>query len=286
MERVPEPPVGGSLSSPGDGQRLSTAALVSAAPSASLTVPPQPDAVPLLSVCVGGRCSRRLSWSEVALLVREGRFESLGRLDQQLAEYAASKAAILAEYHTITDRLREQRLGAPCRLEDGRKRCDWSARPGAVQSELAQQTANGTSHWELLKADDGRPMRVCWYPKYARAAPTAAPAHSAAPRSSAHPRVHCLLCCVRCSEFLYAVADDVQHHLLWSDAFLAVDSRLCCALLERHRPLALYERASFINPPYLRSVPDLHHIHVFSRRRAQPQSQAAHAQSAEPVHPT
>ena len=80
----------------------------------------------LLTVCVDGRCSRRLTWAEIVLLVHAGRLEALGRLDFQLAEYAASQAAMRREYHSVVDRLREQRFGAPCRLLDGRKVCDFT----------------------------------------------------------------------------------------------------------------------------------------------------------------
>ena len=128
----------------------------------------------LLEVCVDGRCSRRLQWEEVELLVKAGRLEALGRLDHQLADYAKSKAAMLCDYHSVVDRLREHRLGAPCRLVDGRKKCDWTeeAEDAAAQQQAGAggdgQTAEaGEANHELAETDEGKQIRLCWYPKSA-----------------------------------------------------------------------------------------------------------------------
>ena len=102
-----------------------------------------------------------------------GRLEALGRLDHQLADYAASKAAMLSEYHGVVDRLREHRLGAPCRLVEGKKKCDWTA---VAESEKAGGGGGGGGvggagagevNYEVAETDEGQPIRLCWYPKSA-----------------------------------------------------------------------------------------------------------------------
>ena len=191
----------------------------------------------LLTVCVDGRCSRRLSWEEVVTLVRANRLEALGRLDFQLREYSVAKAAMQREYHSVVDRLRERRLGAPCRAIEGRKKCDWGMEAAGGEGVATAATRPPLVRpYEEVTSDDGEVLRVCWYP----------------------------------NEFGYAIEGDVEHHLLWTDRLLETDSRLFQRLLRRHRPEAEWEAVVFINPPELRSIPDLHHIHIFSKRKPAP----------------
>ena len=180
----------------------------------------------LLSVCVDGLCSRRLHWEELRTLVEEGRLEAMGRLDWQLTQYAESKADMLRHYHSVTDRLRDKRLAAPCRLDGGRWRCDWTQ-----QSSSDVEPAPPGHPMRVMEDDDGLPLRVCWWE----------------------------------NEFGYAIDESIGHHLVWSDRYLCPNSRLFQLLLSEYRPASDFEVLTFINPPHLRSVPDLHHIHVFSR---------------------
>ena len=203
------------------------------AASAQCTAVPEPVSSSLrslLRVCVDGLCSRRLQWEELVVLVSAGRLEAMGRLDWQLSEYGESKAAMLREYHSVTDRLRDRRLAAPCRLdEDGRKRCDWTQQQSTQQVEPPPP-----GHPMRVELDDeGRPLRVCWWK----------------------------------NEYGYAIDEGIGHHLVWTDRYLSPQSRLFQRILSEHKPSDEYELLTFINPPHLRSIPDINHIHVFSRRR-------------------
>ena len=207
--------------------------------SVAASVPPTSNATlqSLLTVCVGGLCARRLQWAELALLINEGRLEALGRLDWQLAHYFDAKKNVLHEYHSMTDRLRDQRLAAPCRLEDGKKRCDWTQQPADRIN-----TPPPGHPMRALVDDDGLPLRVCWWR----------------------------------NEYGYAIDSAIQHHLIWSDRYLPPHSRLVQQLLAEYRPESEFEILTFINPPHLRSIPNLHHQHVFSRPRQRQQQQQQH----------
>ena len=221
-----------SMSNVGSAAPPSSSDQYRAVPQSVAASSPQPSSTApssLLSVCVDGLCSRRLNWDELVVLVGAGRLEALGRLDWQLVQYGKSKAVMLREYHSVTDRLRDVRLAAPCRLEDGRKRCDWTQ-----QSHAQQMEPSPPGHpMRVVADDDGLPMRVCWWE----------------------------------NEFGYAIDSGIGHHLLWSDRYLSPDSRLFQRLLSEHRLSNEFEVLTFINPLHLRSIPDLQHIHVFSRPR-------------------
>ena len=226
---------GGSVGQSASSEQFTA---VPAPVAASVSRPSPASLQSLLLVCANGLCSRRLHWDELVLLVGEGRLEAMGRLDWQLAYYAESKADMLREYHTVTDRLRDQRLAAPCRLEDGRRRCDWTQQP--PQSTHAVEPAPAGHPMRVMEDDDGLPLRVCWWQ----------------------------------NEYGYAIDEGIEHHLVWSDRYLDPTSRLFQRILSEQRPASEFEVLTFINPPHLRSVPDLHHIHVFSRSYGQSQHEA------------
>lgn len=217
---------------------------VPATVAASVASPSPASLQSLLTVCVDGLCSRRLRWDELVVLISAGRLEALGRLDWQLSDYAKSKAVMLEEYHSVTDRLRDRRLAAPCRLEDGRKRCDWTQQSS---QQIESPPADHPMRVEL--DDDGLPLRLCWW-------------HN---------------------EFGYAIDDHIGHDLVWTDRYLSPHSRLFQRVLDEHKPSKQFDVLTFINPPHLRSIPDLHHIHVFSRPRQKQQQTSSTLQNAAPV---
>ena len=56
----------------------------------------------------------------------------------------------------------------------------------------------------------------------------------------------------------------IRHDVVWFERGEHTESELG-ALLREHRPPEVWETAWWVNPVALRSVPELHHIHVLSR---------------------
>ena len=68
----------------------------------------------------------------------------------------------------------------------------------------------------------------------------------------------------RANEFPYHLEPGIDHAILWSNVELTKD--LIEQQIAKHVP-ADFEYVWFINTPSLRSVPDIHHAHVMSRKR-------------------
>eukprot|EP01120_Amphizonella_sp_Union-15-10_P017443 TRINITY_DN967_c0_g1_i2.p1 TRINITY_DN967_c0_g1~~TRINITY_DN967_c0_g1_i2.p1 ORF type:complete len:175 (-),score=26.34 TRINITY_DN967_c0_g1_i2:176-700(-) len=67
----------------------------------------------------------------------------------------------------------------------------------------------------------------------------------------------------RVNDYRYAVEDSIEHHLIWSTVPLTEDK--IKQILEKER--VGYEYLFFVNPPNLQSVKNVHHVHVFSRKK-------------------
>jgi len=66
----------------------------------------------------------------------------------------------------------------------------------------------------------------------------------------------------RPNDFPYLLQPGIEHHIIWCEAGSITDQEVQ-EVLARER--AGWETLVFENPPALRTVPELHHIHVFSR---------------------
>ena len=67
------------------------------------------------------------------------------------------------------------------------------------------------------------------------------------------------------NDFRYALTDDVQHCLIWSNRQLT--SQQINQTLHQHVPSIDFDVLHFVNPVALQSIPDIHHVHVFARRK-------------------
>jgi hypothetical protein len=65
------------------------------------------------------------------------------------------------------------------------------------------------------------------------------------------------------NDFPYAKEDDVSQHLIWSMKPLS-EERIISILNDK---LPNSEYVYFINPPHLRSIREVYHVHVFSRKK-------------------
>ena len=68
------------------------------------------------------------------------------------------------------------------------------------------------------------------------------------------------------NEFPYAFEQGIEHHVLWS-AEGALSEDVIKGEIEKHRPAEIFESVFFVNAEQMRSVRDVHHAHVISRRR-------------------
>lgn len=75
------------------------------------------------------------------------------------------------------------------------------------------------------------------------------------------------------NEFPYFLPADIEHHCIWSHPKeLSVPQ--IEEVLRRQRPDNEFEYVWFVNPPHLKSVPDVDHAHVLSRKIRKEMQQA------------
>jgi hypothetical protein len=65
----------------------------------------------------------------------------------------------------------------------------------------------------------------------------------------------------------YYLEDGIEHHVLWCEAG-PIATEAFAEIVKRERDPAVYDTIIFENPPALRSVPELHHVHILSKKRA------------------
>eukprot|EP01121_Diplochlamys_sp_Union-15-3_P008974 TRINITY_DN2415_c0_g1_i1.p1 TRINITY_DN2415_c0_g1~~TRINITY_DN2415_c0_g1_i1.p1 ORF type:complete len:153 (-),score=4.00 TRINITY_DN2415_c0_g1_i1:58-516(-) len=65
------------------------------------------------------------------------------------------------------------------------------------------------------------------------------------------------------NDFRYALDPTIEHHLIWS-TFELKESHIK-TILEKNR--SGYECVYFVNPPAIRTVQSVHHVHVISRKK-------------------
>jgi hypothetical protein len=67
------------------------------------------------------------------------------------------------------------------------------------------------------------------------------------------------------NRFPYDLAHGIQHWLVWCDPKPNEPEKIISNVLNREFPSDRFDRISFINPPRLRSIPDVFHAHIFTR---------------------
>ena len=68
------------------------------------------------------------------------------------------------------------------------------------------------------------------------------------------------------NDFPYYLVENIQHWLIWSDPKPVNVEEMIEQILNKNFPLEKFERLSFVNPPRLRSVSDVFHAHIFTRK--------------------
>lgn len=69
------------------------------------------------------------------------------------------------------------------------------------------------------------------------------------------------------NEFPYNFTSDVQHDVLWSGRPLS-DNEIQ-QLVEYYKPSTEWETRYFVNPPEWKSIPEVEHVQIFSRKKQQ-----------------
>jgi len=175
-------------------------------------------------------CSRRLSWEELGVLLDADAPRWLARMPEEYAGYLERKEYIRAHYRSTSDFVRHTKYDVACR-----------------QVPVAEP------------ADALHPAQ----PKLACDFPDADPVFDAAagdalPASWFGP-----------NDFGYALDRSILHEVIWLRVRLPRDSAVIPRLVERYRPAAQFETRHLVNPAQLMTIPELFHIHVFSRTRNQ-----------------
>jgi hypothetical protein len=68
------------------------------------------------------------------------------------------------------------------------------------------------------------------------------------------------------NDFPYYLVKNIQHWLIWCDPKPVKTEEMIEQILNKNFPLEKFERLSFVNPPRLRSVSDVFHAHIFTRK--------------------
>lgn len=69
------------------------------------------------------------------------------------------------------------------------------------------------------------------------------------------------------NDFPYSLEPGIEHHCVWAPSHEAAAPAALEAFIEVHRPGNTWETLRFVNPAHLRSVRNVWHAHVMSRRR-------------------
>lgn len=69
------------------------------------------------------------------------------------------------------------------------------------------------------------------------------------------------------NDFPYSLDSGIDHHCVWAPSRHSATPQALAACIEEHKPAAVWETLYFVNPAHLRSVRDVWHAHVLSRRR-------------------
>ena len=65
--------------------------------------------------------------------------------------------------------------------------------------------------------------------------------------------------------FPYYLVNEIQHWLIWCDLKPKEPNKIIGQIINREFPREKFERLYFVNPPRLRSISDVFHVHVFTR---------------------
>jgi hypothetical protein len=69
------------------------------------------------------------------------------------------------------------------------------------------------------------------------------------------------------NDFPYSLEPGIEHHCVWAPSHEAAAPAALDAFVEAQRPRSDWETLRFVNPAHLRSVRNVWHAHVMSRRR-------------------
>ena len=69
------------------------------------------------------------------------------------------------------------------------------------------------------------------------------------------------------NDFPYYLVNNIQHWLIWCDPKPAEPETIIEQIQNKEFPSEEFDRLSFVNPPRLRSVSDVFHAHIFTRKR-------------------
>jgi hypothetical protein len=177
-------------------------------------------------------CSRALTWEElkVMLVVDQRR---VCRAPEVAEVYLERRAQIAAEYRTPGDHIRATKFGAACTTDDangGKKVCEFEAN-------------------EDLSAAESFALDL----------------QSADPHTMPLPASF-----IVANDFPYSVQKGIAHEVVWLRVVVPPGPHfapLVARIVESHRPSSRFDTVHLVNAPAWQTIPDVFHIHVFSRAR-------------------
>jgi len=211
----------------------------------------------------GGIASRPLSWEELSAAVSSGHWDGLGRLADTQQAYNAHKQQVAQEWSSMGDFILHTVFGAP-RIQ-----------PLTAGGKSFVKARGGTEASDS-RASEAAPCTVPITPSSAEANsgsaannPLLSPALPFATRWTPNA-------------FPYGVAPGISHHLLWLSQGHSIAPAMVQAEIERRFPTQEFDTLAFVNPIHNRSVKEVYHTHVFSRKKQQQQMQKDTKHSEQP----
>lgn len=71
------------------------------------------------------------------------------------------------------------------------------------------------------------------------------------------------------NDFPYYLTRGIEHWLIWCDPIPKMPEQIIERIIRENFPYEKFNSLSFVNPPRLRSVSDVFHAHIFTRKKAE-----------------
>jgi hypothetical protein len=181
--------------------------------------------------CCAGIVTTPFTWEQIKDTLATGDVHLLGRTAAQLDEYAAHKTTVLTQYCSVADYLLHTIFKYKC---ENVPVAHAAAAAAAGTCSGGSNTCANVPALAATKLKAQKPnqpgCRIVWQP----------------------------------NNFPYYTTPEIEMHIIWCEAGHISEEDLQ-QIVAVERPEAEFEVQIFENPPHLKSVPELHHVHVISR---------------------
>ena len=231
---------------------------------------------------------KKKSWDELNQVIKEKRFQDLGRDEKGSEVYDKASAEIKKDWVTVGDMILNREFGinwAEKELEDEEKVKEESllnqAESNSIEIPIEDESNNQVDHQKTgqneihIETSHNADIQITTPSGQETSANKKKSKRKYIPSSdkslickekkdvyySPTGRVYTL----KKNDFPYYLDEDIEHHLLWSleePSQQEVDE-----ILEKHLTPEEFDKVWFENPPSLKTVPNAWHAHVFSKKK-------------------